>query len=328
MSQLPVRADISSAYPIPSNGVARAAMGVIWDVINEMSQAAEIDLASAATTNIGVQVSRKLRITGTTGITSFGTTYTGPIVLRFSGALTITHHATTLICPGGANLTVASGDIIIATPKCTTSGTFDGWMIVARPDSQHAALAGSASQTFAASGLTVTGGSPAITYNETDAGADLKKWLVHVDGSIYRVLTLTDAGAGILQALNLDRSGTLTVGGNFSGNLVGSIGSGVTGTTQAVGTVNTTIATTQFCNTGFVKNDVGPDTVGLPTVLYNNIGGSIASNATTAGSNLQGVVSLGSTGVWTAGAAMNGTWRNVSGATTNNGFVVTFQRIS
>jgi hypothetical protein len=130
MTQLAARTGVSDTYPAPSNAVAKAALAAIWDVVNEMSQAAEIDLASAATTNIGGQTSRKLRITGTTGITSFGTTYHGPIVLRFSGALTITHNATTLVCPGGANLAVEAGDILIVSPKCTTSGTFDGWAIV------------------------------------------------------------------------------------------------------------------------------------------------------------------------------------------------------
>jgi hypothetical protein len=130
MTQLAARTGISDTYPAPSNATAKAALAAMWDVINEMSQAAEIDLASAATTNIGGQTTRKLRITGTTGITSLGTTYTGPIVLRFSGALTITHHATTLICPGGANLAVEAGDTLIVAPKCTTSGTNDGWIIL------------------------------------------------------------------------------------------------------------------------------------------------------------------------------------------------------
>jgi len=130
MTQLAARTGVSDTYPNPSNAVAKAALAAMWDVINEMSQAAELDLASAATTNIGGQAARKLRITGTTGITSFGTTYHGPIVLRFGGALTITHHATTLICPGGVNLITEAGDTCFAIPKCTTSGTFDGWMII------------------------------------------------------------------------------------------------------------------------------------------------------------------------------------------------------
>lgn len=199
-------------------------------------------------------------------------------------------------------------------------------LTLANLKSIFALVAGSAAQAFAASGVTVSGAAPAITYDETDVGTDLKKWLVHVDGSVYRVLTLTDAGAGILQALNLDRSGNLTVAGSFIGTASLDVVS--TGTTQAVGTANTTIATTAFCNTGFVKNDVGPDTVGLMTVLYNNAGGSIASNGTTAGANLKGTVSLGSDGSWSVGTSMLGTWRNVSGATTNNGYVSTWQRIS
>lgn len=250
MTQLAARTGVSDTYPLPSNATAKAALAAMWDVINEMSQAAEIDLASAATTNIGGQVSRKLRITGTTGITSFGTTYTGPIVLRFNGTLTITHHATTLICPGGANLTVAAGDVVIVTPKCTTSGTFDGWMIVARPDSQHAAINGSAVEAFAASGLTLTGEAAAITYNETNAGADLKKWLVYVDLSVYRVLTLTDAGASILQAFNLDRSGNLTLAGALTSlSPTAGIGyaAGAGGTVTQVTSITTGVTLNKAC---------------------------------------------------------------------------------
>src|SRR3990172_733363 len=140
MTQLAARIGVSDTYPNPSNAVAKAALAAMWDVINEISQAAELDLASAATTNIGGQATRKLRITGTTGITSFGATYHGPIVLRFGGALIITHHATTLLCPGGVNLAVEAGDILIVSPKCTTSGTFDGWAIISHQSVNGAAI--------------------------------------------------------------------------------------------------------------------------------------------------------------------------------------------
>ena len=51
-------------------------------------------------------------ITGTTAITSITTLgVTGlPIKLHFDGALTLTHHATDLYLPGGANITTAAGD--------------------------------------------------------------------------------------------------------------------------------------------------------------------------------------------------------------------------
>lgn len=77
----------------------------------EPSFGAEATLASAATCDLGSLVATFLNITGTTGITSFGTGANLYRVLRFSGALSITHNATTLILLGGANRTTANGDV-------------------------------------------------------------------------------------------------------------------------------------------------------------------------------------------------------------------------
>lgn len=69
-----------------------------------------ITVASAATCNIGNVLSDRVLISGTTGITSFGTTPNALRFVTFTGILTITHHATSLILIGGANLTTAAGD--------------------------------------------------------------------------------------------------------------------------------------------------------------------------------------------------------------------------
>jgi hypothetical protein len=69
-------------------------------------------VASAATVDLGAQTSRNIALSGTTGITSFGSTPTPdnvPFNIRSTGAITITHSAN-LICPGAANLTLAAGD--------------------------------------------------------------------------------------------------------------------------------------------------------------------------------------------------------------------------
>ncbi len=87
-----------------------------------------VDLASAATTDIGAQTSLAVRITGTTTITSFGSNYAGPRFLTFAGALTLTHNATSLILPGGANITTAAGDTCVAVPNLATP---TGWRILA-----------------------------------------------------------------------------------------------------------------------------------------------------------------------------------------------------
>lgn len=93
------------------------------------NQGTEQDLASAATTDIGAQLTNFLRITGTTTITSFGTNYKGPRFLRFEGAVTLTN-GSALTLPGGANITTAAGDCLIAIPRATL-GTADGWVVVA-----------------------------------------------------------------------------------------------------------------------------------------------------------------------------------------------------
>src|SRR5574343_654088 len=69
------------------------------------------DIASAGTTDIGAVAGSYHDITGTTTITSLGTVSAGiRKTLQFDGALTLTHNATSLILPGGANITTAAGD--------------------------------------------------------------------------------------------------------------------------------------------------------------------------------------------------------------------------
>lgn len=87
-------------------------------------------LASGATTDIGAQNALFVDISGTTTITSFGTNFNGPRFLRFAGALTLTHNATTLILPGGVNITTAAGDTMLVIPK-TTAAVVDGWVVIA-----------------------------------------------------------------------------------------------------------------------------------------------------------------------------------------------------
>lgn len=69
------------------------------------------DIASASTTDIGAATGNVVDVTGTTTITSFGTAQAGAFrVVRFTGALTLTHNATSLILPTAANITTAAGD--------------------------------------------------------------------------------------------------------------------------------------------------------------------------------------------------------------------------
>lgn len=70
------------------------------------------DIASAGSIDIGAATGDLVHITGTTTITALGTANQGTErTLVFDGALTLTHNATSLILPGGANIVTAAGDV-------------------------------------------------------------------------------------------------------------------------------------------------------------------------------------------------------------------------
>lgn len=77
------------------------------------------DIASASSTAIcATGTSAYVKVTGTTTITSFGTAAAGcSRWVTFTGALQITHNATSMILPGGANFTTAAGDMIWAVSE-------------------------------------------------------------------------------------------------------------------------------------------------------------------------------------------------------------------
>lgn len=69
------------------------------------------DVASAAALNIGSD-GWYFHVTGTTTITSIAARLAGQVItLHFTGALTLTHNATSLILQGGTNVTTAAGDV-------------------------------------------------------------------------------------------------------------------------------------------------------------------------------------------------------------------------
>lgn len=125
---------------------AAAGQSLRWEQL--FSQGAPVVVASAATVELGGQTSVAVEITGITTITSFGTNYNGPRFLRFTGALTLTHNATTLNLPGAANITTAAGDTCIAYPN---SGG-NGWNVVQYQRVSAAPTASPTVQVFTASG--------------------------------------------------------------------------------------------------------------------------------------------------------------------------------
>lgn len=79
-------------------------------LIDQTSLLTEVNVASAGTADIGPLTSPKVQITGTSTITSLGTTVTCLRYVRFGGALTLTNNATSLILPGNFSITTAAGD--------------------------------------------------------------------------------------------------------------------------------------------------------------------------------------------------------------------------
>jgi hypothetical protein len=96
----------------------------------------ETDVASAATCDIGAATTLKVRITGTTTITSFGTSPGRIRFIRFEDVLTLTHHAVSLILPTAANIVTTAGDTCMAW-----SGAGGNWIVVSYQRKSGEALA-------------------------------------------------------------------------------------------------------------------------------------------------------------------------------------------
>lgn len=84
----------------------------IQAVVRQYLASTASNMASAATVDLSTADGFYVNITGGTTITSLGTESAGVhYVLKFASALTLTHNATSLILPGGANITTVAGDI-------------------------------------------------------------------------------------------------------------------------------------------------------------------------------------------------------------------------
>ena len=95
----------------PPSGINNAIRQAMSDLAQRLGTS--FTLASATTPALGDQEEEYGTISGTTTITGFGTPGGGGTFgfeVMFSGALTLTHNATSLILPGGANIVTAAGD--------------------------------------------------------------------------------------------------------------------------------------------------------------------------------------------------------------------------
>lgn len=92
---------------VTASGTVSKSGGTMTGALN---WAAAVNVASAAVTDIWAAASNVVNITGMATITSFGTIAAGAMRwVRFSGALTLTHNAVSLILPGASNITTDVG---------------------------------------------------------------------------------------------------------------------------------------------------------------------------------------------------------------------------
>jgi len=128
--------------------------GVVTMSAKDITEAKGADIASATTTTIWATDGNFMHITGTTTITSFGTAeQAGDCrTVVFDGALTLTHNATSLILPTGANITTAAGDVAIVRAETTANARVvayirkDGTPLTAPTPTAANALSGSVVQ--------------------------------------------------------------------------------------------------------------------------------------------------------------------------------------
>lgn len=174
--------------------------GALSSALNEAKGA---DIASAATTDIGAAAGNFVHVTGTTAITALGTIQAGTRrIVRFAGALVLTHNATSLILPTAANITTAANDCAIFI-----SEGGGNWRCVGYMRADGSSLAG--------------GGGGAVSSVNGATGA-----VVLDDGDVKSVVTALTSGTTVTVDCSLGRNFTLTLGHNVGtltlSNLAGS----------------------------------------------------------------------------------------------------------
>lgn len=163
--------------------------------------ASEATVASASTTSIGSASSRFVQVTGTTTITSFGANTAGTLrMVRFAGALSVTHNATSLISPTGANISVGAGDALILQGLGSSNWRVLAWLdaslasdLAAKAPLASPALTGTPTAPTASAGTNTTQiATMAAIVNERSASKTLTNTTLTAPTITSPTITATD----------------------------------------------------------------------------------------------------------------------------------------
>lgn len=177
-------------------------------------------IASATTTNLGSLSSNLVHITGTTTITSFGSSAStaAPIYfITFAGILQLTYNGTSLILPSAANITTAAGDFAIAL--YLGSGN---WQVLAYYRASGQALVGGSGASGGAGGYVnkfrnatmdvCQRGNGSLTISNPGAYT-LDGWFVTPTGATQAVTQTANTRTGALTQFGLKITGNTSVTG-------------------------------------------------------------------------------------------------------------------
>ncbi|MGJ7512336.1 DUF2793 domain-containing protein [Variovorax sp. GT1P44] len=183
--------------------------GTLSSALNE---APTVTIASSATPAIGAAAGNSISLTGTTTVTGFDTIAAGAFRrVIFAGVLTLTHNATSLILPTGANITTAAGDVAeflslgSGNWRCVAYTRADGSSLSGlsrSPNVQAVTSSATVTPTFSNDAVKITAQAAGLTLaNPTGTAIDMLGMVIRIKdngtaraisyGTQYRALGIT-----------------------------------------------------------------------------------------------------------------------------------------
>jgi len=227
ISQLSTTASLNSpdgAVDVPSSidDYQRAHAAFIAQLYAGTVAAPTVIVPSATTTDIGAAASENVDISGNTTITGFGTVAEGINRKgRFTGVLTLTHNATSLILPGNANITTANNDRYEAQSLgggnwIVTKYVYANGSVISATNATTTTPIKLQCRAATTANITLAGGAPNVADGVTLAANDrilVKDQTTGSQNGIYVVTTLgTGANGTWTRATDADGAGELLSG--------------------------------------------------------------------------------------------------------------------